>query len=99
MQVGIWAAAQFTKLEQLATEANEISGKNDGVVPELPFLPLIIIQGHDWIFLAAVRDPGKQTVRFPPPPSLLLVLIKFTSYNSSFPNSRRVFVLSASIKK
>lgn len=65
MQVGIWAAAQFTKLEQLATEANEMSGK-DEVVRNLPFLPLIIIQGHDWIFLAAIRDPGKQTVRFPP---------------------------------
>lgn len=80
LQVGIWAAAQFTKLEQLATEANELSGK-DEAIRELPFLPLIITQGHDWIFLAAVRDPGKQTVR-------LVLLIVFSSFllDSSFPN-------------
>lgn len=66
-QVGIWAAAQLTKLEELIREANKFAGK--GGTPEnepkvrLPFLPLIIIQGHDWNFLAATRDPGKQTVR------------------------------------
>lgn len=78
LQVGIWAAAQFTKLEQLVTETNEISGK-DEVVRELPFLPLIIIQGHDWNFLAAIRDPGKQTVR--------LVLLIVSLHNSSFSNA------------
>ena len=28
----------------------------------LPFLPIIIVLGHDWNFLAAIREPGKQTV-------------------------------------
>lgn len=63
MQVGIWVAAQFNKLEQLATEANQMSTK-DEVIRKLPWLPLIIIQGHEWMFLAAIKTPGKQTVRF-----------------------------------
>jgi len=65
-QVGIWTAAQFTKLEELVKDADEISGKHeilrDGSKVQLPFLPIIIIQGHDWNFLTAIRDPGKQTV-------------------------------------
>lgn len=65
-QVGIWTAAQFTKLEELAKEADEISETHGslraGPGVQLPFLPIVIVQGHDWNFLAAVRDPGKQTV-------------------------------------
>ena len=67
MQVGVWVAAQFARMEQLVSEANEISEKakdvRDDPKNQLPFLPIIIIQGHDWHFLAAIRDPGKQTVR------------------------------------
>lgn len=73
VQVGIWTAAQFTKLEQLIKETNEISGKHRNLQEEpegqLPFLPIIIVQGHDWNFLTAVRSPDRQTVRFPSLPS------------------------------
>lgn len=56
VQVAIWVAAQFSKLEQLAAEVNKDIGS-------LPFLPLIIVQGHDWTFLAATRGRGRETVR------------------------------------
>lgn len=65
-QVGIWTAAQFTKLEELVKEADEIIGGHgvlwDELEVRLPFLPIIIIQGHDWNFLTAIRGPHKQTV-------------------------------------
>lgn len=52
MQVGIWTAAQFSRLEQLV----------DRTDVTLPFIPIIIIQGHDWTFLAASRGPLQKTV-------------------------------------
>lgn len=65
-QVGIWTAAQFNKLEELIAEADKISDQQgfsrDKSEPSLPFLPIIIVQGHDWHFLVAVRNPGQQTV-------------------------------------
>lgn len=65
-QVGIWTAAQLTKLEELIKEASEIADErgeaSQGLEVSLPFLPIIIVLGHDWNFLAAIREPGKQTV-------------------------------------
>lgn len=66
-QVGIWTAAQFTELEELIKEADEILGGQgilrNGPEVRLPFLPIIRIQGHNWNFLTAIRVPRKQTVR------------------------------------
>ncbi|KAF4620217.1 hypothetical protein G7Y89_g14603 [Cudoniella acicularis] len=49
VQVSIWAAAQFRRLEQLLGDSGH--GGQD-----IPFLPLFVVQGHDWTFLAATRD-------------------------------------------
>lgn len=57
VQSAIWVAAQFAKLEQLVTDL-------DGDVETIPFLPIIVIQGHDWYFLAASRGENGETVRF-----------------------------------
>jgi len=56
VQLGVWMAAQFKKLEQMVTEAN-------GELSSLPFLPAIVIQGHDWNFLAVTLDKDRRTVR------------------------------------
>jgi len=64
-QVEIWTAAHFNKLEELIREAREMRGDQErGNIDAtgLPFLPVIIVQGHEWKFLAAVRYPGKRTV-------------------------------------
>lgn len=64
-QVEIWTAAHFNKLEELIMEVREIRGdqERDHVDAScLPFLPVIIVQGHEWKFLAAVRYPGQRTV-------------------------------------
>jgi hypothetical protein len=54
-QLSIWVAAQLNKIEQLLPQGSQgLCG--------LPFLPLIVIQGHDWYFLAATRNE-KETVR------------------------------------
>lgn len=57
LQSGIWLAAQFARLERLV-------GSLDGDLDTIPFLPVIVIQGHDWHFLAASRGQNGQTVRF-----------------------------------
>lgn len=58
LQVSIWAAAQFTKLEQLLEESGHTI---DNARLCMPFLPLFVVQGHDWRFLAATREPDGQT--------------------------------------
>lgn len=57
VQVGIWAAAQFTKLEQLLEDSGHTI---DNARLNIPFLPLFVVQGHDWSFLAATREPDGQ---------------------------------------
>lgn len=54
IQISTWAAAQFTRLEQLLDDSG-----HPGQSPL--FLPLFIVQGHDWSFLAATRQPGGLT--------------------------------------
>jgi hypothetical protein len=55
IQISIWATAQLNKLEQLVAQ-------DGGGLPGLPFLPLVVIQGHEWYFLAANRVQ-RETVR------------------------------------
>jgi len=54
VQVGVWVAAQFTRIEQLMLAAN-------GDSTNLSAIPIIIIQGHNWNFLAATRNPDRKT--------------------------------------
>lgn len=49
IQMSIWVTAQLNKLELLVAQ-------DGGGLPGLPFLPLIVIQGHEWYFLAATRS-------------------------------------------
>lgn len=55
IQISIWVTAQLNKLEQLVAQ-------DGGGLPGLPFLPLVVIQGHEWYFLAANRVQ-RETVR------------------------------------
>jgi hypothetical protein len=55
LQVGAWHAAQWRFLDAMAGRLGEDS-------TGLPFLPAIIIQGHDWNFAATTRE-GTKTVR------------------------------------
>lgn len=55
LQSGTWVAAQLARLEQLV-------GRLEGDLDSIPFLPIIVIQGHDWHLLAASRGENGQTV-------------------------------------
>lgn len=46
-QTSIWLSAQWKRLQELA----QVSDGTDS----LAFLPAIIVQGHDWMFIAATR--------------------------------------------
>jgi hypothetical protein len=79
-QVAIWTAAHFSKLEALIAHADEIAERcgdetRRSVDKTMPFLPIIITQGHDWHFLAATRMPGSLTVCFTPSSPLLILLV------------------------
>jgi hypothetical protein len=58
VQLGVWVAAQFTRLEQLMLAAGRDTRNTPGI-------PLIIIQGHNWNFLAATRNLDRKTVSNP----------------------------------
>jgi len=47
VQVGVWLAAQWRMLESLS---------QDRTAAMPPFLPAIIIQGHDWHFVSTTRS-------------------------------------------
>ncbi|KAH7140381.1 hypothetical protein B0J13DRAFT_586124 [Dactylonectria estremocensis] len=49
-QISTWMAGHWRRLEELAT-----SGPRKQAAENLQFLPGIIIQGHDWFFIAATR--------------------------------------------
>jgi hypothetical protein len=53
LQMGIWHAAQWRHLSKLA----------GGNLQALPFIPGILVYGHEWIFVASTYDNGK-TVSF-----------------------------------
>ncbi|KAH6867695.1 hypothetical protein B0T10DRAFT_325391 [Thelonectria olida] len=54
VQIGTWHAAQWRFLSHLVTDAG---GSLDG----LPFLPGIVVQGHEWSFVATTRE-GSRTI-------------------------------------
>ncbi|KPM34474.1 hypothetical protein AK830_g12100 [Neonectria ditissima] len=54
LQLGTWHAAQWKFLEDLVARSG---GSFDG----LPFLPAVIVRGHDWSFVATTRE-GPKTV-------------------------------------
>ncbi len=62
VKLQIWCAAQFARMEEMVAERDFL--RTTGVLGDLGtvldstalFLPAIIVQGHDWSFVAAVRD-------------------------------------------
>lgn len=54
LQLGTWHSAQWRFLERLV---NHSGGTFEG----LPFLPAVVVQGHDWSFAATTRE-GRKTV-------------------------------------
>ncbi|KAF7547120.1 hypothetical protein G7046_g9106 [Stylonectria norvegica] len=54
LQIGTWHTAQWKLLAQLVS-------RSGGSLDELPFLPGIIINGNDWVFVATTRE-GTKTV-------------------------------------
>lgn len=66
-QVGIWVSAHFKKLQRLMEEVQVLQREDGRTLQEsspefLPFLPLLIVQGHAWDFLVAVKSPDLETV-------------------------------------
>ena len=59
IQMSIWVTAQLNKLEQLVAQ-------DGGGLPRSLYLPLVVIQGHEWYFLAATRHES-ETVRVASP--------------------------------
>ncbi|KAH6975817.1 hypothetical protein EDB80DRAFT_594352 [Ilyonectria destructans] len=49
-QISTWMAGHWRRLDELAT-----SGPRKHAIENLQFLPGIIVQGHDWFFIAATR--------------------------------------------
>ncbi|EXL40770.1 hypothetical protein FOCG_16714 [Fusarium oxysporum f. sp. radicis-lycopersici 26381] len=52
LQMGVWHAAQWRHLYKLA-------GAN---LQALPFIPAILVYGHDWVFVASTYENGKTTL-------------------------------------
>ncbi|KAI1358571.1 hypothetical protein F5Y08DRAFT_111441 [Xylaria arbuscula] len=50
LQLSVWQAAQWSSLLRLAADGSE------GMSTMIPFLPALIIQGHDWYFAATTRS-------------------------------------------
>lgn len=65
VQLGVWQAEQWALLETLlaprsmAAETERITGQP----ATIPFLPALIVQGHEWYFTATTKS-GKDTVCF-----------------------------------
>ena len=49
LQIGTWHKAQWKLLTQL-------TARSGGSLDKLPFLPGVIINGHEWTFVATTRD-------------------------------------------
>ncbi|CAI4213260.1 unnamed protein product [Parascedosporium putredinis] len=77
LQIGVWQAAQWNMLEALVTQrvarsvtasgAQGVGGVEHKVaeaLERLPFLPALIVHGHEWKLAATTRE-GKKTVRIP----------------------------------
>jgi hypothetical protein len=57
LQIGTWHAAQWKMLAQLV---NDIPGE-ENMLDKLPFLPDILVCGHEWSFAATTRE-GTKTI-------------------------------------
>lgn len=56
-QVGIWLAAQWNRLDDLVwSRGIGVEHTSPAVAAGLVFLPAVIIQGHQWSFVAFTRD-------------------------------------------
>ncbi len=49
LQIGTWHAAQWKWLSRLSADAG-------GSLEALPFLPALVVNGHEWSFAATTRD-------------------------------------------
>ncbi|KAI9883550.1 MAG: S-(hydroxymethyl)glutathione dehydrogenase [Watsoniomyces obsoletus] len=61
VQSGVWMAAHLNKLRALVDDMNDDHETVQKALDTLPGLPFLIVQGHDWVFLAASRGPQDQT--------------------------------------
>lgn len=57
LQIMTWQAAQWKMLRELVRDSNRGSDK---MLDELPFLPSLIVYGHEWRFAACTRDGNKK---------------------------------------
>lgn len=59
VQMGTWQAAQWNLLASLTAMVSGREDSGDVGLPRLPYLPGIIVQGHDWTFVATTRESKK----------------------------------------
>jgi hypothetical protein len=57
LQIGTWHAAQWKMLAQLVDDVRGGGGRLD----TLPFLPAVLVCGHEWSFAATTRE-GRKTI-------------------------------------
>lgn len=78
LQLGVWQAAQWTFLLGQLTADDDGKTKQTEVIP---FLPALIIQGHDWHFTATTRfhDTTVCILQHSNPPLLMLVTESYIS--------------------
>lgn len=56
LQISAWLAAQWNLLESMIAARVSDAKAAESSLDALPFLPAILIQGHDWNIVAATRD-------------------------------------------
>jgi len=56
LQISAWLAAQWNLLESMITARASDAKAAESSTDALPFLPAILIRGHDRNFVAATRD-------------------------------------------
>jgi hypothetical protein len=56
LQISAWLAAQWNLLESMIAARAPDAKAAESCMDALPFLPAILIQGHDWNFVAATRN-------------------------------------------
>jgi len=76
LQIGTWQASQWNLLTHLVNLRRR-DGNEGEREPSLPFLPAVIIHGHEWRLAATTRE-GKKTVRRPANPLLSILTLSLT---------------------
>ena len=56
LQIGVWLAAQWNSLDQLCGSVEEKT-------QALPYLPALVVNGHEWRWAVATRE-GRKTVLY-----------------------------------